>query len=204
MTAALLGVQAELAALAERIRGSVVEVRCAPGQFGAGIAWGDDLVLTNAHVAALDRVTVTRPDRTSRAGRLLSRDVGRDLALVGVEGLGLTPVSLRPADRLRPGMLVFAVGHPLGVVGALSAGVVHAVGRAPAYFAPGAPGRTLEWLQLDLEVAPGNSGGPVLDVEGNVVGLTTMIAAGLTLAVPGHAAFRWATRGLQAWRRSAS
>jgi serine protease Do len=99
-------------------------------------------------------------------------------------------------------MLVFAVGHPLGVVGALSAGVVHAVGMAPELASLPGPARKHRWLQLDLDVAPGNSGGPVLDVTGSVVGLTTMIVAGLALAVPGEEALRWATRKLDACRRS--
>jgi len=59
----------------------------------------------------------------------------------------------------------------------------------------------LPWLLLDMEVAPGNSGGPVLDAHGEVVGITTMIAFGLALAVPGEAAFRWASHQL-ARRRS--
>ena len=202
--AAIVGAQAELATLAERIRLSTVELRAGSRQIGAGIAWGDDLVLTNAHVATLHRMEVIRSDGSARDWRLLPRDPVRDLALIKVPRLRLAPVSLGRSDRLRPGMLAFAVGHPLGVVGALSVGVVHAVGRAAAHLGPRQVLGELRWLQLDLEVAPGNSGGPVLDVEGTVVGITTMIAAGLTLAGPGEEALRWATRGYEAWRRSAS
>lgn len=202
--AAILDAQAAVSALSERIRQSTVELRAGPHQLGAGIAWGDGLVLTNAHVATHDRPEITNSLGVTRPGKVLARDPGRDLALLAVDRLDLTPVSLGRADRLRPGMLVFAVGHPLGVVGALSAGVVHAVGTAPEL--TGLPGsaRRYRWLQLDLDVAPGNSGGPVLDVTGRVVGLTTMIVAGLALAVPGEEALRWATRRLDACRRSAS
>jgi serine protease Do len=200
----VLGAQAALIALAERVLRSTVELRAAPGQHGAGIAWGEELVLTNAHVATQGRLDVTRADGSITPGQLLARDPARDLALLRVPRLGLPPVSLGRADRLRAGMLVFALGHPLGVVGALSAGVVHAVGTVPGRLGP--PGRAgrFRWLQLDLEVAPGNSGGPVLDAEGSVVGITTMIVSGLTLAVPGEEALRWATREDQGWRRSAS
>jgi serine protease Do len=202
--AAIAGAQAALNSLAQRMRRSTVELRTGPRQLGAGIAWGEDLVLTNAHVATGDRLEVTNHRGETRQGSLLARDPARDLALLSVSRLQLEPVSLGRADRLLPGMLVFAVGHPLGVVGALSTGVVHALGAAPGFALPFGPARRFRWLQLDLEVAPGNSGGPVLDVNGSVVGLTTMIAGGLTLAVPGEEALRWATRRLEACRRSAS
>lgn len=199
----VLGTEGDIAALADRIRRSTVEVRQGARGHGAGIAWGEDLVVTNAHVATADRLAVVRPDGHGINGRLLLRDSHRDLALVQVPRLELTPVTLGRADRLKPGMLAFALGHPLGVIGALSVGIVHAVGSAPALLLD-RNDPPLRWLQLDLEVAPGNSGGPVLDAAGTVVGITTMIAAGLTLAVPGEEALRWATRRLEEWRRSAS
>jgi serine protease Do len=202
--ATILGAQDAVTQLSHRIRQSTVELRTGAHQLGAGIAWGDDLVLTNAHVATHDQPEITNSGGTTRRGRMIARDPGRDLALLRVEGLDLTPVSLGRADRLRPGMLVFAMGHPLGVVGALSSGVVHALGTAPEFAGLPGPARRHRWLQLDLDVAPGNSGGPVLDVTGAVVGLTTMIVGGLALAVPGEEALRWATRRLQAWRRSGS
>lgn len=202
--ATILGAQDAVTQLSRRIRESTVELRTGPQQLGAGIAWGDGLVLTNAHVATNDGPEVTNSRGVTRRGQLIARDPGRDLALLRVDHLDLTPVTLGRADRLKAGMLVFAMGHPLGVVGALSTGVVHALGVAPGFIAVPGLARRHPWLQLDLEVAPGNSGGPVLDVTGSVVGLTTMIVAGLALAVPGEAAFRWATRRLQAWRRSGS
>ena len=199
--AGVLGAEGDIAALADRVRRSTVEVRVGARGHGAGMAWGDDLVFTNAHVATGERLEVVRPDRSATSGRLLVRDPRRDLALIQVPRLDLAPVTLGRADRLRPGMLAFALGHPLGVIGALSVGTVHAIGTAP--LSPRGISR-LRWLQLDLEVAPGNSGGPVLDAAGSVVGITTMIAAGLTLAVPAEEALRWATRRLEECRRSAS
>lgn len=201
--ATILGAQAAVTALSDRVRQSTVELRTGRQQLGAGIAWGDGLVLTNAHVATDDNPEIINSRGVTRRGRLLARDPGRDLALLRVD-LDLIPVSLGRADRLKPGMLVFAMGHPLGVVGALSSGVVHALGPAPDLQSLPGPARRHRWLQLDLDVAPGNSGGPVLDVSGTVVGLTTMIVGGLALAVPGEEALRWATRRLEAWRRSGS
>lgn len=199
----ILGAQDAVTALSQRIRQSTVELRTGPQHLGAGIAWGDDLVLTNAHVATHDTPEITNSGGTSKRGKLIARDPGRDLALIQVAHLDLTPVSLGRADRLKAGTLVFAMGHPLGVVGALSTGVVHALGTAPEFASLPGPARRYRWLQLDLDVAPGNSGGPVLDVTGSVVGLTTMIVDGLALAVPGEEALRWATRRLQTWRHSA-
>jgi len=194
--AAAFDAQNRLADLAERIRQSTVQLQAGPHQLGAGIAWGEDLVITNAHVAVADSLEVTRPDWQRRQGRLVARDPKRDVALLEVPRLDLAPVSLGGSARLRPGMLVFAIGHPFGLVGALATGIVHAVGPAPSQWIPNAVAGRLPWLMLDLEVAPGNSGGPVLDAHGEVVGITTMIAFGLTLAVPGEAAFRWASHQL--------
>jgi serine protease Do len=202
--AAALDAQNRLAELAERIRQSTVQLQAGPHQLGAGIAWGEDLVITNAHVAVADSLEVTRPDWQRRQGRLVARDPKRDLALLEVPRLDLAPVSLGGSARLRPGMLVFAIGHPFGLVGALATGIVHAVGPAPAQWIPNAVAGRLPWLLLDMEVAPGNSGGPVLDAHGEVVGITTMIAFGLALAVPGEAAFRWASHQLQQCRSKRS
>jgi serine protease Do len=85
---------------------------------------------------------------------------------------------------------VFAVGHPLGVKDAVSVGVFQAVGAIPLGFgmAERRPrrGRSpfIPWVQADVRLAPGNSGGPIADVEGNVIGVAAMIVSGLALAVP--------------------
>ena len=83
---------------------------------------------------------------------------------------------------MRPGSLVLAVGHPFGVVDAVSTGVLQSVGPLPLEldFAGGG----LHWVQADVRLGPGNSGGPLADVEGRVVGIAAMVVAGLALAVP--------------------
>ncbi|HSR92985.1 MAG TPA: serine protease, partial [Gemmatimonadales bacterium] len=128
--AAALDAQNRLSDLAERIRQSTVQLQAGPHQLGAGIAWGEDLVLTNAHVAVADSLEVTRPDWQRRQGRIVTRDPKRDVALLEVPRLDLAPGSLGGSARLRPGMLVFAIGHPFGQVGALATGIVHAGGPA--------------------------------------------------------------------------
>ena len=82
MLAAIAGAQAALNSLSERIRRSTVELRAGPRQLGAGIAWGEDLVLTNAHVATGSRLEVTNHRGETRQGTLLARDPARDLALL--------------------------------------------------------------------------------------------------------------------------
>lgn len=88
----------------------------------------------------------------------------------------MTPAEIGDSDSLRVGQLVVAVGNPLGLSGAVTAGLIHAIGpRRPA-------GPSL--IQADLRLAPGNSGGPLADARGRVIGINAMIAGGLALAVP--------------------
>ena len=87
-------------------------------------------------------------------------------------------------DALRVGQVVMAVGHPLGVRHAVTTGVVHACGPLQSDVALPESQRSLSWAQFDLRLAPGNSGGPVIDASGHLVGISTMIARGLGLAIP--------------------
>jgi serine protease Do len=107
-----------------------------------------------------------------------------DLAVVRVPGLALPPAACTADEAPAVGSLVVALGHPLGVPGAVTRGIVHAVGA----FRPG--GRA--WIQADLKLAPGNSGGPLADAHGRVVGLNAMIVDGLALAIPAHEVKRFA------------
>ena len=81
------------------------------------------------------------------------------------------------------GELVIAIGNPFGFIGALTTGVVHAVGRVPGL-------GPMKWVQADVRLAPGNSGGPLADAQGRVIGINTMIAGGVGLAVPSNAVLR--------------
>jgi serine protease Do len=176
-------VAAAAAALAARLAGITVEVRShgrgssAGAPAGAGVVWcGDGLILTNAHVAE-GPVTVVLPDRRVLRARLAARDVEHDLAALVVEATGLSAAEIGDSDALRVGELVLAIGNPHGVVRALSAGLVHAAGR--------------RFIQADLRLAPGNSGGPLADARGRVVGLNAMIVGGLAVAVPSLAGWRF-------------
>jgi serine protease Do len=121
---------------------------------------------------------------------VIGRDADRDIAVVYAATAAVPAVTVGDPYAVRPGSLVFAVGHPLGVKDAVSVGVFQAVRAVPPGFglAEKRPrtGRspTIPWVQADVRLAPGNSGGPIADVEGNVIGVAAMIVSGLALAVP--------------------
>ena len=166
---------AHLAPVADRLREVTVEVGTGDGG-GAGILWAPDLVVTNAHVARAPSPRVRLADDRHLAAQLVAADRRADLALLRVPRTRATLASLADSDGLCVGALVVALGHPLGLRGTLTAGIVHALG-------PLSPGGR-RWIHADLRLAPGNSGGPLADTAGHVVGLNTMIAGGLALAIP--------------------
>jgi serine protease Do len=188
-------VDTSLGAVAEAIRRSVVQVR--PGEAGgAGLALsrgGELVVVTNAHVAQGrpgEGIQVVSHGRVAYPARIKRMDVRRDLALLALQprfvgGVGNpSPATLGDGSTLRPGHLLIAVGHPFGLANAVTAGVVHSVGPIPAELERAIGRRGLSWIQADITLAPGNSGGPLCDVEGRVVGINTMVAGGLALAIP--------------------
>ena len=174
MTAPL---DAELAELAERLRRVTVRLRIGGAGEGSGVIWqSDGLVVTNAHVARAPRATVRMANGDTLEGRVVAREPALDLAALFTGARGLPAATLGDAARLRPGELVVALGHPLGVANALSLGVVHQLVRET--------GDGLRWIAADLRLAPGNSGGPLADTDGRIVGINTLVAGGLGFAVP--------------------
>lgn len=185
----------DLSALADRLRASTVAVQVGsrtrrgptPAGQGSGIVWrADGLIVTNAHVARADQALVTLPDERRVAARTVARDPGRDLALLQVEADGLTPATPADAAALAPGALVFAFGHPLGHANALAAGVLHATSTARPPWLRGAPpgGRPrVAVVQADVRLQPGNSGGPLANASGQVLGVNAMVVNGLGVAI---------------------
>jgi serine protease Do len=169
--------------LSDALRRSVVEVQL-KGAAGSGFAAGSDVVVTSAHVVRGDRVQLRLPDGQERSARVRVIDRERDIAILEVPGLGLPTVELRDPGSLRPGEVLYAMGHPLGVRHALSSGVLHGVGPLPDGYPVAAEIRRWVWVQADLRLAPGNSGGPLADAEGRVIGVNALIVGGLALAVP--------------------
>jgi serine protease Do len=168
--------------VAERLRQSTVQVkgRRGPGG-GSGVIWQPDgVIITNAHVARGTEAIITLADGRTFDATVTARDDGRDLAALKVDATDLPAAPIGDSDALRVGELVIAVGNPLGLTGAVTAGVVHAIGG-------GDGPRQRPWVQADVRLAPGNSGGPLADAQGRVIGINSMIAGGLALAVPSNA-----------------
>jgi serine protease Do len=164
--------------LARRLKACTVRVVDGRGSCGSGTVVDRHTVITNAHVVASRRVAIE--DQTGRRWpvRLVALDQARDLAELRSETpLPLDAAELGTTERLRSGHLVFALGNPLGLRHALAVGIVHRVSTSEFY--PGVP-----WVQADIRLAPGNSGGPLTDASGQVVGINAMIAGGLGLAIP--------------------
>ena len=165
---------------AERLRRSTVHISSGGRGHGSGIIIkSDGTIVTNEHVARFGRLGVTLWDGRSFPAQIAARDPLRDLAILRLAVSDLPAAALGDSSQLRVGELVIAIGNPLGFMGALTAGVVHAVGPLPGL-------GPRKWIQAGVRLAPGNSGGPLADASGNVVGVNTMVAGRLGLAVPSN------------------
>jgi serine protease Do len=170
------GIAADLAALEATLRASTVAVRLGNDGAGSGVIWSrDGIIVTNAHVASRKRAEIVLADGRRFDAVVERRDAARDLALLRIDANGLPAIVARDPASVRPGEILVALGHPLGVPNALTMGIAHAVTGT---------GRR-RFVQADLHIAPGNSGGPLADAAGNVLGINSMVVDGtLALAVP--------------------
>jgi len=176
-------IDGDLTAVTERLRRITVQVHGSSGGTGSGVIWiSNGLIVTNAHVAR-DTAAVVLPGGRAIEARGLAWDPEYDLAALALDAEGLSAADVGDSDRLRVGDLVVAVGSPFGLVGAVTAGVIHAIG----------PRRTAgsSFIRADLRLAPGNSGGPLADARGRVIGINAMIVGGLALAVPSNVVARF-------------
>jgi serine protease Do len=180
----------EFGEIAERLRRSTVQVFPHGHEGGgSGVIWSSDgRIVTNSHVARAEKADVVLWDGRRLGARLVSRDGRRDLAELKVAESGLPAVTVGDSDALRPGELAIAIGSPLGFAGALSTGVIHSVGRIAGM------GRE-RWVGASVRLAPGNSGGPLADARGRVIGINTAIVNGLGVAAPSNAAVDFLRRG---------
>ena len=173
--------------IGERLRRSTVSITSQnQGGSGSGVIWTPDgLIVTNAHGVRGEHLRVELWNGQKLPAQIVALDPRRDVATLRVLALDLPAVETAVAQELQPGELVIAVGNPLGFQGALSTGVVHRVGPFRGL-------GELAWVQANVRLAPGNSGGPLADAQGRVVGINTAVAAGgLGLAVPTEAVRRF-------------
>ncbi len=186
----------EMADVATGVRRSLVQIRNGRQGAGAGSIWHPDgLIVTNAHVVGSRELEVTLPDGRDLSARLLAHDRSLDLAALSVDADGLPAIDVGDSRSLQPGQLVLAMGHPWGVQAAATAGVVIGVGAPP----PESPVSGHEWIIAGLPLRPGNSGGPMIDVQGRLVGINTMITGPeVAMAVPVHLAKEFLQNALQA------
>ncbi|MBI5033075.1 MAG: trypsin-like peptidase domain-containing protein [Chloroflexi bacterium] len=180
----ILQLNDDLAANVEHARRSLVEIRNGHGGAGAGIiVRSDGLIITNAHVIGRRGLRATLPDGQTLPARLIAYDREHDLAALAVDATNLPAIELGDSKNLQPGQWVMSVGHPWGVAGAVTAGIVIGSGAEFPEFNTG--GR--EFIVASLHMRPGHSGGPMLNSEGKLIGVNTMInGPDVGMAIPVH------------------
>jgi S1-C subfamily serine protease len=156
-----------------------------PTGSGSGFVFSSDgLILTNAHVIEnSDRLNVSLLDGNEFSGEIVGSDKDTDIAIIKIFGDGYTPVKLGVSGELKIGQLVIVIGNPLGYQHSVSVGVLSGVGRTMR-----TPGGQLidDILQSDAAMNPGNSGGPMINTNGEAIGINTAIipsAQGLSFSI---------------------
>jgi len=187
--------------VAERVGPSVVAInvtrqagRALNGVEGAGsgmLITPDGFVLTNNHVVeASSSLEVALTDGRTFTAQVVGADPATDLAVIRISDGGLPTVELGDSQSLRVGQMVIAIGNPLGFQSTVSAGVISALGRSLRTES----GRLIDnVIQTDVALNPGNSGGPLVDSRGRVIGINTamiFMAQGISFALPVNTA-RW-------------
>ncbi len=139
---------------------------------GSGfILSADGYVMTNAHVVeSASEIYVTLTDKREFKGKLIGSDRRTDVALIKIEAAGLPRMTIGESRNIRVGQWVLAIGSPFGLENTVTAGIVSAKGRDTGEFLP--------FIQTDVAVNPGNSGGPLINVRGEVIGMNSQILSG--------------------------
>ena len=161
-----------------------------PRGVGSGfIISADGFVMTNAHVVdGADEVLVTLPDKREFKAKIVGADKRTDVAVVKIEATGLPAVKIGDVNKLRVGEWVMAIGSPFGLENSVTAGIVSAKQRDTGDYLP--------FIQTDVAVNPGNSGGPLINMRGEVVGINSQIYSrsggfmGISFAIPIDEAIR--------------
>jgi len=167
---------------ADRLRRSTVHVEGPRGGGGSGVIWrANGLVVTNAHVARRANGRIQLADGRVARATVAARDAQLDLALLEADVQDRPAAVAGDSDELRVGEIVLAAGSPYGYAGTVTVGVIHAQSSR-------------RWIEADLRLGPGNSGGPLADARGRIVGINTMVANGVALAIPSNIVERFVAR----------
>ena len=174
----------------------IPEERIERGTGSGFILSSDGRMLTNAHVVSTaDTVQVTLKDGRSFEGRVIGVDPVTDVAVVKIKAKNLPTVKLGNSKDLIPGQWAIAIGNPLGLDNTVTVGIISATDRTSAQV--GVPDKRVSFIQTDAAINPGNSGGPLLNADGEVIGINTAIrtdAQGLGFAIPIETAARIANQ----------
>jgi serine protease Do len=184
-----------LAETIEQVQRSLVIVQGHRHGFGAGVIWRKNgMILTNAHVVNQHTPRIVLPNGSEFPAKVLRRDTEIDLALLEIAAGDLAAVQIASQSELRIGQLVFAVGHPWGQRGFITLGVLAAQALAQTR----GPRRMVPVLRTDAQLAPGNSGGPLVNAAGKVIGLNTLILGGdQGIAIPAYLAEQFVNEVVQ-------
>jgi putative serine protease PepD len=205
--------------IVQNVKPSVVSIK-AEGSSGSGTGSGfifreDGYIVTNNHVAApavnSGKLTVYLEDKTSFVAKLVGRNASYDLAVLKIDATGLKPVNIGDSSAINVGDLTVAFGSPLGLTGTVTSGIVSAINRPVT--AGGADDQSfISAIQTDAAINPGNSGGPLVNGQGQVIGVNSAIATlgngtqsgsiGLGFAIPINQAQRIVTEIINSGKSS--
>jgi len=178
----------EANAVVGQVQRSLVVLRNGRRGYGAGFIWrSDGLIVTNNHVVGKARTLAVTSDGNEYPPKILARDPQIDLALLKIEADDLPAAVIGDSRLLQVGEIVMAIGHPWGQPGAVTTGCISALGKAQTSGKRRGELVSVDIIRSDVRLAPGNSGGPLVDARGSVVGINTMLVGGdQGIALPSH------------------
>jgi serine protease Do len=169
----------------QRVFQSLVIIHNGRHGAGAGLIWRQaGSIVTNYHVIRRGTPRVSDMDGHEYPAEVIARDKQHDLALLKIDSPeALLPAPLANSRSLRVGQFALAIGHPWGQIGSVSAGIITSLGSLPLRWRR----RSIDVIRTDAGLAPGSSGGPLLNAKGGVIGINSMIMGGdLGVAIPSH------------------